>query len=347
MIRAIAGRLVVAMAATALALAAAEGAARVLAPHWAPQHAERNFWDYDPLLGWAHRPGRSGTMHHPDFRIEVSISSQGLRDREYPLERVPGRKRMLVLGDSFAWGFGVEQDEALSEIVEQRHPDWEVLNAGVSGFGTDQELLFLRERGLRWRPDVVLLLFHPNDVADNNADSRYGYPKPRFVLGANGLELTNVAVPRLSWRRRLERRLLQGSYLYNRANGAWSGLGRHTAAARAAFVPSAAAEAGEEPEGAPADFAVTAALLGELARLVQAHQARLVVVSTPAPEPVRRALGRALEDLSVPWRPLDPSFRGRPREEYKLAHDPHWNASGQRIAADAVEVFLIELGVLP
>jgi hypothetical protein len=346
-IRSAAASLLLLCAASAVGLGLAEAIARVAAPHWAPQHAERNFWGYDPLLGWAHRPGQRGEMHHPDFRIQVAISSQGLRDREYPLERTPGKRRMLVLGDSFAWGFGVEQDEAFSERIEARHPGWEILNAGTSGWGTDQQLLFLRERGLRWRPDVVLLLFHPNDVADNAATSRYGYPKPRFTLGPRGLELGNVPVPRLSWRRRAERFLLQSSYLYNQLQAVWWRLHHGAPEARAAFVPVAASEAGEPAAEAELDFAPTAALLGELARLARENGAAFAVVSAPAPEPVRAALSRALEELSVPYRALDSSFRGRPREEWKFAHDPHWNAAGQRIAADAVEEFLLELGLLP
>jgi hypothetical protein len=344
-IRAVAARMLLALVATAAALALAEAAARAVAPHWAPQHAERNFWAHDDLLGWAHRPGQRGSMSHPDFRISVSISEQGLRDREYAFERTPGRRRMLVLGDSFAWGFGVEQDEALSEILERKHPDWEILNTGVSGWGTDQQLLFFRERGLRWRPDVVLLLFHPNDVEDNAAASRYGYPKPRFVLRDAGLELTHVPVPPLSWRRRLERVLMQTSYLYNRANAAWWALGRAGEAARAAFVPVAGAEGGGEPEAG--DFALTRALLGELAREVAESGARLVVVGVPAPAPLRRELALALQGLSVPYRPLDAAFRGRSREEWKFAHDPHWNAAGHVIAAGAVDDFLVELGILP
>lgn len=346
MIRALATRLLLALVAAALALVLAEAAARAVAPHWAPQHAERNFWAHDDLLGWAHRPGQRGTMSHPDFRISVAISEQGLRDREYPFERTPGLRRMLVLGDSFAWGFGVEQDESLCEILERRHPGWEIVNTGVSGWGTDQQLLFYRERGRRWQPDVVLLLFHPNDVHDNAAASRYGYPKPRFVLRGATLELTNVPVPPLRWRRRVDRYLMQSSYLYNRVNAAWWELQQAGGAGSAALVGVAAAEGGGG-EPATDDFAITRALLGELARTVAAGGARLVVVGVPAPAPLRRDLELALGELSVPYRPLDAAFRGRPREEWKFERDPHWNAGGHVIAAGAVEEFLVELGILP
>ena len=335
--RGLVARLALATAASAVALGAAELASRGLAPGWAPQHAERNFWRYDELLGWAHRPGQRGRLRQPDFDVEVAIGAQGLRDRDYPFERTPGLRRMLVLGDSFAWGFGVEQDEILWEILEARHPDWEIVNSAVSGYGTDQEYLFLRERGLRWRPDVVVLHLHPNDVDDNNAARRYGYPKPRFRLGATGLELGNVPVPALGALERLRRRLLQSSYLYHGLQGMDALLGAHP-------TGDAREEAGAPVP--PLDLAVTRALLAALAALVRQEGARLAVVSNPAEPWLREALADQLASLGVPYGALDEAFRGRARGEVKFARDPHWNAAGHATAARAVEEFLGDAGIL-
>jgi len=325
------GRLVLAVAATAFALGLGEAYLRVAAPEWAPQHAERVFWSHDPLLGWAHRPGESGVLRHPDFAVEVTINARGLRDRDYPLERVPGRRRMLVLGDSFAWGFGVAQHEILSERIEARHPQWEIVNAGVSGYGTDQQLLWLREHGLAFQPDWVLLLLHPNDVDDNAAVRRYGYPKPRFVPGPDGLELAGVPVPPLGWRERTRRFLKQRSYLWNRVQ-------------HLRLVDEASAAPPLEPP--PASFSVTAALLRALDELVTANGARLAVVSTAGEPWLQRAMADTLAPLGVPYLSLDDAFRGQPRDEVKFAHDPHWNAAGHALAADAVEAFLQTQGIL-
>ena len=57
--------------------------------------------------------------------MTVAINSHGLRDGEYALEPTRGKKRMLVLGDSFAWGFGVEREEVFCEVIERRRPNWE------------------------------------------------------------------------------------------------------------------------------------------------------------------------------------------------------------------------------
>ena len=76
-------------------------------------------------------------------------------------------KRKLVLGDSFGWGFGVEHQEQFGEILENMHPDWEIVNASVSDYSTDQQYLFYREKGMSFKPDIVLLLFYENDFLDN------------------------------------------------------------------------------------------------------------------------------------------------------------------------------------
>ena len=59
---------------------------RLFTPQWAPRDADRNFWAYDETLGWAHSPNQRGTFRHPDFAVDVSINSDGMRDREYSIE---------------------------------------------------------------------------------------------------------------------------------------------------------------------------------------------------------------------------------------------------------------------
>src|SRR5437899_3035923 len=106
-----------------------------------PQPA--GFWRHDPRLGWHHTAGSEGVFDRsPVFRTRVRINDKGLRGRDYPYERVAGRRRILVLGDSFVFGYGVEQEEIFTTVLEGLLPATEVINAGVSGYGTDQELLW-------------------------------------------------------------------------------------------------------------------------------------------------------------------------------------------------------------
>lgn len=140
---------------------------------------------FDELLGWKNIPGFEGTtMGQP-----LTINSKGLRDREYSYEKPAGTRRMLVLGDSMTWGLGVGDDQIFTEVLERKlereTPKWEVINAGVSGWGTDQEYLFLKEEGFKYEPDIVMVVYYlVNDREDNVSTIRYGLGKPCFATGS-------------------------------------------------------------------------------------------------------------------------------------------------------------------
>jgi len=160
---------------------------------------EFTFYEYDRVLGWKNRPLSEGYFEMPDSRTYVKISSKGLRDKEYPYKKEPGTFRILVLGDSFAWGYGVEQDEIFSERLENMlGQDYEVLNAGITGYGTDQELLFFEKEGFKYDPDIVLVAFASNDFMSDNRTKQLGYyPKPFFIMENDKLKLTNIPLPEL------------------------------------------------------------------------------------------------------------------------------------------------------
>src|SRR5947207_3890326 len=170
-----------------------------------PQPAR--FWRHDALLGWHHQAAASGVFdHRPQFMTRIRINDKGLRGKDYPYERVAGKRRVLVLGDSLVFGYGVEQDEVFTDVLEGMLPATEVINAGVSGYGTDQELLWFRSEGVRYRPDLVIILMCGNDDDENNSDLVYNvYHKPRFrQTGNGGLSLTGIPVPEPSRALRLK-----------------------------------------------------------------------------------------------------------------------------------------------
>lgn len=92
--------------------------------------------------------------------IEVSISSQGLRDREYAVVKPPGITRILVLGDSVVFGWGVRAEETVAKQLErmlrEEGHSVEVLNTGVPSYDPKDEGLYLRTAGLRFQPDIIL-----------------------------------------------------------------------------------------------------------------------------------------------------------------------------------------------
>ncbi|MEO1996527.1 MAG: GDSL-type esterase/lipase family protein [Planctomycetaceae bacterium] len=149
---------------------------------------------YDSITGWRNIPGWRATT----FGRPLTINSRGLRDDEHDLNRKEGTRRFLVLGDSYTWGYGVGDEEIFTEILEDRMARdgraCEVINTAVSGWGTDQEYLFLLNEGFEYSPDVVILAFFlVNDPTNNWYNRQYGLWKPLF---ANvHLDLTNSPVP--------------------------------------------------------------------------------------------------------------------------------------------------------
>jgi len=105
------------------------------------------------------------------FGAEVRINSHGMRSPERPIAKPKGVRRVLILGDSVAFGHGVEQAAMFSALLEDSLSDGttkgmqvEVINASVPGYNSEQQWLFLREKGFAWQPDVVLLVAVINDV---------------------------------------------------------------------------------------------------------------------------------------------------------------------------------------
>src|SRR2546423_5676311 len=138
------------------------------------------------------------------------------------LKKTSGRKRVLVLGDSQVWGFGVEQSKLFS--APQVHGmDEEILNFGVSGYGTDQEYLFYLLKGEKFDVDQVLLAFTYNDIANNLAPKQYSYLKPYFTLNNGELVLHNDHV-RNSRVRNFVRRLDRECRVWNLVGQGLQGL---------------------------------------------------------------------------------------------------------------------------
>jgi lysophospholipase L1-like esterase len=156
------------------------------------------FYQFDPVLGWRHRKNGSGRFEAPDFSCSVHIDGAG--HRVQPTAPAKPERRLLVLGDSIAFGYGVDDERAFPARFAASHPAIAVENLAVSGYGTDQELLAIREelerRGPPSQPTSVLVTFYLNDLVDVLHDSAANYKKPRFDVGDDGaLTLRNVPLP--------------------------------------------------------------------------------------------------------------------------------------------------------
>ena len=153
------------------------------------------FYAHHDTLGWFPVPGSEGVFEVTN-QIYVSHNERGFRDEEH---LVKDTQRMIVIGDSFVWGFNVEQPDRFTEHLDSLLPGWVNYNLGVSGYGTDQEYLILHKHIEFYKPDVVLLVYcTDNDKLDTTTNFRYrGYYKSYFEENEFGeLELKGVPVPK-------------------------------------------------------------------------------------------------------------------------------------------------------
>ncbi|MBP0010966.1 hypothetical protein [Roseofilum sp. Belize Diploria] len=166
-------------------------------PKPAPGTPQPNFFQTDKDLGWTHQAGVSGWWT-AEGEAYIEISSAGLRDREHPIEKPPNTFRIALLGDSFSEALQVPLEQtywwfmqhALENCPAFQGKTVDVMNFGVTNYGTGQQLLRLRRDVWQYNPDMILLaVFTGNDVPDNYKplDARN---RPYFVYNNQGqLEL--------------------------------------------------------------------------------------------------------------------------------------------------------------
>lgn len=155
------------------------------------------FYMPDATRGHALIPGMEG-WYRKEGEAYVRINSDGQRDRERMKVKAADTIRIAVIGDSYAEAFQVPVEQAFWSIMEENmRPSGsvpgkkiEVLNFGVSGYGTAAELLTLRERVWDYAPDIVLLAVTTNnDVVDNSRELKKTDEVPYFVYREGKLVL--------------------------------------------------------------------------------------------------------------------------------------------------------------
>lgn len=135
-------------------------------------------------LGWRGKPHYQTTFVTDNYEHSLSHNSAGMHDEEHPQAKPENTFRILMLGDSFVRAGQVTETETAHQVLEnllnQRGDlqKFEVISAGITGWGTGQELIYYSSEGRRYEPDLVLLmLYFGNDIIDN---------LPGHVLTADG-----------------------------------------------------------------------------------------------------------------------------------------------------------------
>jgi len=175
----------------AIGAAVAEVALRII------DYSYPEFYQRDPVVGVSLLPGARG-WYRREGQSNVVINSDGLRDDEHAVAKPPNTFRIALLGDSYCEAFPVEQSQTFWSVMQRdlqgcdaaggKHI--EVINFGVSGYGTAQELLTLREKVWKYSPDLVLLAITTNnDITDNSRELKRTDDVPYFVYKNNQLVL--------------------------------------------------------------------------------------------------------------------------------------------------------------
>ena len=258
------------------------------------------FYAFDEETGWMLRPGVTGWFKK-EGAAYVSINSAGQRDREHTRAKPANTFRIAVIGDSFAEALQVPLEETFWHLLEGKlaacpalaGKQIEVLNFGVSNYGTAQELLTLRARAFDYAPDLVVLAFTPaNDVRNNSRALERDELRPYFILQGDTLvaDMSFRAAPTFRQKRTRLNNLLYDAINHVRLLQVLNTAKEAYQLRRQARTPQARGggpEAGIEDQAfmPPPDrdwaeaWRVTDALIAQMSRESRAHGAQFLAVS--------------------------------------------------------------------
>jgi lysophospholipase L1-like esterase len=297
----------------------------------------------DSRLGWRGKPNIVRRFHRADFDALVEHDADGFR-RPDPPRPEHAEARVLFLGDSFTWGWGVSQGEVFSDQLQHAlAPRVAIYNRGISAFGTAQEYLLLEDELRQRSYAAVGLLFFNNDLNDNIARKEHA---PRFEEVDGRLAPRNLPLP-ADLQNPIDTFIEEHSRAFLFFNYQFAVLKKR--------LQSGQDDAAQPAGSADIDYttlpgyAITARLLAAMQQMAQQHGARFSVIyvpsrsemeSQPAADPFPRAVHQMVVDVcsrdAIPVIDLVPRFYEETARGKRLTFptDAHWNADGHRLTAE-------------
>ncbi|HMA34042.1 MAG TPA: GDSL-type esterase/lipase family protein [Chloroflexia bacterium] len=359
-----------------------EGALRLFAPQIAAPIT--GLFVADPATAYRLQPGAQVVYRFAEGSPTFAVNAQGLRE-DHPIgPPATGTTRLLCLGDSFVFGMGVQADQALPHLLNGSTAadgsSVESLNAGVFGYGTDNEAAWLRTYGWPLQPKIVLVgFFVGNDVKDvmlgmgkTTVDAQ-----GRLVATSTSQQALNSpgdpgdpgTAPASGG---LKGWLEQNSHAYIfLRNLAYNILGRTTKVQKPTIFDAASFFLKSPSPAIDAGWDKTTGILDSMRADAQAHGAEFVVVVIPAREQVqdtywaemKQQFGLRDDQLQrdlpqqrlaawsartgTPLIDLFPGFQAAGKTQLLYFRtDRHWNAAGHALAAQLVHAGLVQRGWL-
>lgn len=344
------------LASVLIAICAGEGVVRIIYPQ------ELGNWTYTRDGLTLHLPNMTQWSHR--FGHLITTNSVGMRDHDHSLEKSPGVYRILLLGDSFMEANQVKFEDAFASLLERQVEgvtgrSIEVINASVSGWGTDDELTYLVREGIKYHPDLVLvgMTLH-NDVQDNQDEEFHVFTdghlqeKPRleislgdfvflqmkeFLASHSHLYQVLLRAKRFSWVQQEGNRLSShvASLIKKQPTlevvQAWD-MTRHLF--RKMKVESLKQEANVAVFLIPLWVQVSEE---RLKGFLTEHQLSIEQIVLDQPQSQMKAIG---QEEQIEIIDLLPDFRRAEKEDPQklyLLDDGHWTAEGHRLAANVVK----------
>ena len=289
---------------------------------------------YDPSKGWIPKPNLRDVKTFDNKTLNTN--SKGLRGKkDFPYTKNKDKLRILILGDSFTFGDEVSDNETYSYYLQEMLPHTEVINMGVHGYGHDQMLILLKEEGIKYQPDIVILGFLPLDMSRNLLRFR-DFAKPRFVLERGELKLTGTPVPR-------PEEILQWDWTRPRIVDIFSPY-RHK-------VKKLSGLQKKEMED------ITTAILTEMISLIESIHAIPILAYLPRGKEIAMDIA-VTEDEAYMFSICQLNekakcFSTRPYFAEKIAQGEtfksrgHWEPAGHRTVAEAIKRYLVDEGYVP
>jgi lysophospholipase L1-like esterase len=275
----------------------------------------------DPQLSFAHAPNRSAFL----MGVPVSINSEGLRDREFSVDKPPSVYRIMMLGDSTTFGWGVRQEDTAAKFLERKlnadlppgYNHVEVMNTGVGNYDTVQEVAYYETIGWKFHPDLVVLVFFIND------------PEP-------------VPIEKKGF-------LIDRSYLVAFATNRIDGVMRHMGA-RPDWKTYYASLYGDDRPG----FQACKKALASLAASTRSHDAKLLIALLPELHQINgdtypfktahQKIKNVMAAANVPVVELIDGLKDHGPEEtlWVTALDDHPNAKANNLVSDQLKRWILE-----
>ena len=172
---------------------------------------------HDPRYHHRYKPRTTVRESRPDFEAVYTTNALGLRgSRDYG-PKPPGTIRLLMLGDSFTFGIGVNEGEPFCDLLQAAvagsRPPVEIINAGVGSYSPTLEYLTLRDLYLAWDPDAVILWFDFSDLQDDELYARrLRYDPAGVLVGCD----SDYADGHRDWAEMVLRRSALATYLHSK-----------------------------------------------------------------------------------------------------------------------------------